>query len=104
MVQAVAAHEAEQVFTIVKDTEDLIVLGIKDLDPLGIAMHPYLSSDYRYISVTKGHDHTLSVIRKDGTKFSFSWGFSGFTLISQALKNLQSAVIAFIRDSAVRMD
>lgn len=53
-------------FRLVQNTEDLVVLEVAVYSPLEVALHPYLSTDWKYISVSKGVNNTLTIIDKDG--------------------------------------
>lgn len=53
-------------FRLVQNTEDLVVLEVAVYSPLEIALHPYLNTDWKYISVSKGVNNTLTIIDKDG--------------------------------------
>lgn len=53
-------------FRLAQNTEDLVVLEVAVYSPLEIALHPYLNTDWKYISVSKGVDNTLTIIDKDG--------------------------------------
>jgi hypothetical protein len=69
-----------------------------------VAQYPFLSSDYAYITVTRGKNHILTVIHSNGTKFDFHWGESGHTLISDGLELLRQNVIAFIGQCRIILD
>lgn len=85
-----------KVFELVENNDEMVVLKVNTEDNLTVALNPYISGDMDYISVTKGENHILKVIRKDGTTFSFHWGHSGYTLISNELELLQKKVVEFI--------
>lgn len=63
-------------------------------------------SDYIYktVWVTRGTDHRMTIETKDNRTFSFSWGDSGFTLISEELKNFKKAVLAFIQSKDILIE
>ena len=42
-------------FALAKNTEDMAILKIVVKTPWEIAQHPYLSSDYEYITMTKDY-------------------------------------------------
>lgn len=89
----------KEVFEVASNTDDLVVLKVNADDPLVVAMNPYVSSDMAYISVTKGGNHVLTVIKKDGTHGTcFHWGDGGYTLISDGLEILKKNVIKFIEE------
>lgn len=81
-----------------------VIIKINADDPLTVAKHPYLSSDMAYITVTRGEDHVLTVIRKNGSTFSFEFGRSGYTLITGDLEELKKAVLEFIRQNHIILD
>ena len=76
-----------------------IILKVNANSSLKVAKYPFVSSDYDYITVTRGRKHLLTVIHKDGTTFSFHWGEGGYTLISDNLSLLKYNVITFIEDN-----
>lgn len=53
-------------FRLVQNTEDLVVLEVAVCSPLEVALHPYLNTDWKYVSVSKGVNNTLAIIDKDG--------------------------------------
>lgn len=53
-------------FHLIQNTEDLVILEVAVHSPLEIALHPYLNTDWKYISVSKGVNNTLTIIDKDG--------------------------------------
>lgn len=85
-----------KVFELVKKTNDYVVIKVNAEDNLTIAMNPYVSREYDYITITRGNNHLLTVVKKDGKTFSFSWGSNGYTFINEELKLLKSKVIEFI--------
>lgn len=53
-------------FRLVQNTEDLVVLKVAVYSPLEVALHPYLNTDWKYISVSKGINNTLTIVDKSG--------------------------------------
>lgn len=88
----------EKVFQLVQVTPSQIILKVTADDPLTVALYPFVSSDMAYITVTRGDEHTLTVTKKDGKTWSFHWGNSGYTLISENGERLKKAVIEYIQD------
>lgn len=93
-----------EVFELVKVEREQVIIKVNAEDNLTIAMHPYISKEYDYINVTRGEDHILTIIFKDGHTFNFSWGRSGYTLVSDSLISLRNNVIRFIEDQGVLID
>lgn len=64
--QRIKSNQVINGFRLVQNTEDLVVLEVAVYSPLEIALHPYLNTDWKYISVSKGINNTLTIIDKDG--------------------------------------
>lgn len=64
--QQIKSNQVINGFRLVQNTEDLVVLEVAVYSPLEIALHPYLSTDWKYVSVSKGVNNTLTIIDKDG--------------------------------------
>lgn len=89
----------EKIFQLVKATPGQVTIKVThDDDPLKIAEYPFVNSEMAYITVTKGKRHTLTIVKKDGTSWSFWWGQGGHTLISDNTDRLRRAVIRYIED------
>ena len=88
----------EQVFTLVEATPGQVVLKVLVNDPLAVAKFPFVSMDMAYITITRGKNHTLTVVKKDGKTWSFNWGENGYTLISDNTERLKKAAVEYIED------
>ena len=64
--QQIKSNQVINGFRLVQNTEDLVVLEVAVYSPLEVALHPYLSTDWKYVSVSKGVNNTLTIIDKDG--------------------------------------
>lgn len=64
--QQIKSSQVINGFRLVQNTEDLVVLEVAVHSPLEVALHPYLNTDWKYISVSKGVNNTLTIIDKDG--------------------------------------
>ena len=64
--QKIKSNQVINGFRLVQNTEDLVVLEVAVYSPLEVALHPYLSMDWKYVSVSKGVNNTLTIINKDG--------------------------------------
>lgn len=95
-----------EVFKLASRSSDTVVLEVITDDLLTVAQNPYIDGTYKYISVIKKsswhglYDYTLTVIHKDGKSFSFDWGASGHTLVSNRLEILHKKVVSFIMTEA----
>lgn len=86
------------VFELVQRTNEQVVIKVNADNNLVIAMHPYVDSNYDYITVTRGKNHTLTIVNKNGSTCSFDWGDRGRTLISDGLERLKKEVVKFIEE------
>lgn len=91
-------------FKIIQNTEESVILQNLVKTSLDVAMYPYVSSDIDYINITKGTDHVCTIIKADATTFSFSWGRSGHTIISNSLTILKNKIIEFITSQGILLD
>lgn len=64
--QQLKSNQVINGFRLVQNTEDLVVLEVVVYSPLEVALHPYLNTDWKYISVSKGVNNTLTIVDKDG--------------------------------------
>ena len=85
----------DNMFELVLANEKEIVLKVIAKGNLeNLDKNSYL--DANYITVTRGIDHVLEVIKDDMSIFSFSWGFNGHTVISDKFERLKKEVIEFL--------
>lgn len=98
------AYNLNEIFSIVSVDEDKVVLEVLADTPLEVAMFPFVSASYNYITVTRGRKHILTVIKKDGHTFSFEFGDGGHTLISDSLEELKKYVLKFIEDNNILIE
>lgn len=64
--QRIKSNQVINGFRLAQNAEDFVVLEVAVYSPLEIALHPYLSTDWKYISVSKGVNNTLTIIDKNG--------------------------------------
>lgn len=93
-----------KVFELINVSNEQVVIKVNAKDNLTVAMNPYISGDYDYITVTRGEHKTLTVVRKDGTTFSFGWGGNRSTLISDNFERLKAKIIEFIYDNNILLN
>lgn len=69
---------------IVENNKDCVILEVTgsmlDLIKLGC-----FNGDEKLIRLTKGKDHTCTIWTNDNRSYSWHWGYSGFTLVSDAM-------------------
>ena len=91
-------------FTLAKNAKDMAILKVMTKTPWEIAQHPYLSSDYEYVTITKGDDHIFTIVKEDGTTFSSHFGRNGYTLVSEDISLLQKKAMNALKNYGVIMD
>ena len=89
------------VLELVSVDNEKVVIKINAKDPLTVAMNPEFSSNMAYITVTRGEKHIMTIIRADGTTWSFHWGGGSSTLISDSVAAMRNKVVDFIRDNGI---
>lgn len=94
----------DKIFELEEYDDKQVIVKVNAKDTLAVAKHPYVSSDMAYITVTRGTDHIFTVIKSDGKTFSFSFGVSGYTPISEALEALKKAVLDFISKNGININ
>ncbi len=68
---------------IVENNKNCVVLKVKDNKEMDLIKLGCFDGDERLIRLTKGKNHTCTVFYNDNRKpFSWEWGASGFTLVS----------------------
>jgi hypothetical protein len=84
------------VLKLVEVTNELVIVEVNpDLTPLEKARAPW-APNARYVSVTRGKDHTMTFIKEDSSSWSIVWGYSGSTMISDSLRETRNRVVNFI--------
>ena len=89
------------VLELVSVDNEKVVIKINAKDPLTVAMNPEFSSNMAYITVTRGEKHIMTIIREDGTTWSFHWGGGSSTLISDSVAAMRNKVVDFIRENGI---
>lgn len=93
------------IFEIVEVDKNQVILKVKNDNPLNIAKFPFVNGEWAYITITRGGNHLLSTIKKDGSKgVSFYWGNTGHTLISEGLELLKANACAFIEQNDIILE
>lgn len=95
---------SNSIFNIVEVTNEQVVLKVTADDNLAIARHPYISGTFDYITVTRGANHILTIIYKDGHTWSFNWGINGYTLISDNMEMLRQKICEFIEEQGILLE
>ena len=97
-------YNLEEIFELEMVDYDKVVIKVNADTPLKVAMFPFVSGNDAYITVTRGRNHILTVINKNGNTCSFHWGDSGYTLISDELEELKHQVLRFIDSCGILLE
>lgn len=69
---------------ILENNENCVILKVKDDKRMDLIKLGYFEGDEDLIRLTKGKDHTCTIFKKDNSTYSWDWGRSGYTLVSDA--------------------
>jgi hypothetical protein len=92
------------IFELYSFSDEQVILKVNAKTPLDVAKHPYVQSNYEYITVTRGDNHILSIIYETGKTESFSWSRNGSTCVSENKKRLRSEVVDFISSCGIALE
>ena len=91
-----SATKLVDVIEIVENNNDYILLEVTG-DRKQCILTGVLNGNEELIKVTKGKNHTLTIYFKDGKNFSYSFGESGYTLISDNEERRKRAIVNCIK-------
>lgn len=94
----------DQMLELVRDSDKLAVFKHLCKTPLDVALNPEFALDHAYYTVSKGPYHVFTIVKLDGSAWSFEFGRGGGTLISQSTSNLKMRVFAFALENGILMD
>lgn len=70
---------------IVENNKNCVVLKIKDNAKLDLIRLGYFNGNEDIIRLTKGKNHTCTIIEKDSKNYNWQWGDGGYTLVSDEM-------------------
>lgn len=73
---------------IIENNETCVILQVKDNKKLDLIKLGCFDGDEKLIRLTKGEDHTCTIFRTNDNSFSWYWGRSGYTLVSDKLTEM----------------
>ena len=68
--------------TLIRNNDNCVVLKVKNGQEINLICLGCFNGDESMFRITKGEDVTCTVFRKNGHSFSWHWGKSGYTLVS----------------------
>lgn len=83
---------------LLENNEECVVLKVKDNSQLKLICLGYFSGNETMFRLTKGENHTCTVFRDNGKSFSWKWGISGFTLVSDSTRKCGKLIQQCITD------
>lgn len=89
------------VLELVSVDNEKVVIKVNAKDPLTVALNPEFNSEMAYITITRGEKHIMTIIKEDGTSWSFHWGGYSTTMVSDSVLAMKNKVIAFIRKNGI---
>lgn len=95
------AYNLDEIFKMVMSDEDKVIIEVMADTPLKTAMYPFVSGEYKYLTLTRGRHHILTIVDKDNTTFAFGWGCKGDTCVSERLRLLKANVLQFVKDNNI---
>lgn len=94
----------DRIFSLQEVSDSKVIIKVNGDSPLTIAQYPFIEKQFAYITVTRGKEHILTIVYEDGHTWSFHWGRSGHTLISEEVDMLKWAVKQFIQENDIVLD
>lgn len=70
---------------IIENNEECVILQVKENKKLDLIKLGCFDGDEELMRLTKGEDHTCTIFRSNDKPFSWYWGKSGYTLVSEKL-------------------
>ena len=94
----------KSIFTLEETDNEVIVLKVNCNSPLEAARNPYVDMNTEYVSLTRGKDHILNIVRSDGSSWNFHFGESGHTLVDKSTELLKDKVLSYLHDRHILID
>lgn len=92
------------VFEIHSVSPQQVVLKVNVRNALTVAQYPFVNTEMEFISVTRGENHVMTVVKHNGQTWSIEFGANGHTLISDSVKVLKDNVLRFINDNHIMIN
>lgn len=92
------------IFELVEETSEQVIVKVNAKDPLTVARHPFVTAQMAYITVTRGDNHIFTIVYDDGHTWSCEYGRRGYTLIGENTKRLRSKLLDYLDENHVFLD
>lgn len=83
---------------VMENNMECVVLKVKDNMQIQLISLGYFDGNETMFRLTKGENHTCTVFMNDGRNYSWNWGTSGSTLVSDSTKKQGDMIEACIVD------
>ncbi len=83
---------------IIENNEECVILKVKDNKTLDLIKLGCFDGNEELIRLTKGKDHTCTIFRTNDKPFSWDWGRSGYTLVSDNVSTMGKLIEACITE------
>lgn len=70
------------------NNQDCVVLKVKDGQEMNLISLGCFNGDETMMRLTKGRDVTCTLFRQGGKSFSWHWGISGYTLVTDQVDRM----------------
>lgn len=70
------------------NNDDCVVLKVKDGQEMNLISLGCFNGNETMMRLTKGRDVTCTLFRQGGKSFSWYWGISGYTLVSDQVSRM----------------
>ena len=94
----------DRIFSLQEVSDNKVIIKVTADNPLTVAQYPFIQKQFAYITVTRGAEHIFTIVYEDGHTWSFHWGRSGYTVISEETNMLKWAVNQFIKENDIVLD
>ena len=83
---------------IIENNEECVILKVKSNKKLDLIKLGCFDGNEELIRLTKGEDHTCTIFRTNDKPFSWHWGRSGYTLVSDNVSTMGKLIEACITE------
>jgi len=67
---------------VIEDNDACVILEVLPDQSLELIKLGCFNGDEKLFRLTKGSDHTCTVFREDNSSYSWHWGYSGYTMVT----------------------
>ena len=92
----------KEMMVIVENNSECVLLGFKpNITRMDKILSGIFTGDEDFIRVTYGRDHEMTVYKIDGKHWGISWGYHGFTLISESTRKMKNTILDFLEANGI---